>query len=80
MSCRQKGKYYMTIEEAIRSRHTVRNYDGRALEGETEKTLRSMMAAINEKTGLHFQFINGVTDALSPYTIRYGRWTGVTNL
>ena len=79
MSCRQKGKYYMTIEEAIRSRHTVRNYDGRALEGETEKTLRSMMAAINEKTGLHFQFINGVTDALSPYTIRYGRWTGVTN-
>lgn len=69
----------MTIDEAIRNRHTVRNYDGRALAPETEKTLQAMINAVNQEAGLHFQLINGENEALAPYTIHYGKWTGVTN-
>lgn len=69
----------MTIEEAIKNRHTVRSYDGRALEAATAETLQSMIDEINQKADLHFQLINGEENALSAYTIRYGKWTGVTN-
>jgi hypothetical protein len=69
----------MTMEEAIKTRHTIRTYDGRALAPEIARTLQSMIAEINRKAGLHFQLMNGIKDALAPYTIRYGKWTGVTN-
>ncbi len=69
----------MTLLEAIQERHTVRNYAGKALEGEVLAALQAKIAEINEKTGLHLQLINGKENAFGDYTIRYGIWKNVTN-
>lgn len=69
----------MELLEAIRVRHTVRNYSGRAIEGEDLAQLSALIQRVNAEGGLNFRLINGVENALSPYRIRYGRWTGVSN-
>lgn len=69
----------MTIAEAVKVRHTIRAYSGKAIEGERLKKLQEMIRHANEEGGLHFQLINGQENALSPFRIRYGKWTGVTN-
>ncbi len=69
----------MTLQEAIRDRHTVRTYTGAALEGATLETLEGMIREFNEEAGLHMQLVNGKQDAFEGFTIHYGKWTGVTN-
>lgn len=69
----------MNLQEAIRVRHTIRKYDGKAIEGQQLEELTEWIRKVNEKGNLHFQLVNGQENALAPYKIRYGRWTGVTN-
>lgn len=69
----------MNLLDAVKERHTVRKYGGRAIEGEALKNLQSMIAQANEKGNLHFQLVNGKENAFAQLTIHYGKWTGVTN-
>lgn len=79
MNNENRRKHRMTIEEAIRTRHTVRSYNGTPVQGEQLQQLEKMIREADAEGSLHFQLINGKQDALAPYSIRYGRWTGVTN-
>lgn len=47
----------MTVIDAIRERHSVRNYQDRAIEAEIAAQLEVLITEINEASGLHFQFI-----------------------
>lgn len=69
----------MNIFEAINVRHTVRRYDGRPLEGGTLAELQDLIRRLNAEGHLHMQLVNGRADAFAPFTIHYGKWTGVTN-
>lgn len=69
----------MNIFDAVKERHTIRNYDGRAIEGENLKRLEELISEVNLEGGLHFQLVNGQENALDAFTIRYGKWTNVTN-
>ncbi len=69
----------MTLLEAIQKRHTIRTYTGAALEGTILEELNAKIAEINADGKLHFQLINGKENAFDDFTIRYGKWTNVTN-
>ena len=69
----------MTLLEAIKDRHTVRSYSGKAIEGDNLKTLRDMISKANEEGKLNIQLVNGVEGAFSHFIIHYGKWEGVTN-
>ncbi len=68
----------MTILEAIEKRHTIRNYDGKAI-NEQLNELEELINHINEESGFHLQLVNGKENAFDIFTIRYGKWTHVTN-
>ncbi len=53
----------MTIEEAIKARHTVRSYDRRKLPAGTAKLLSERISANNKKYGLRMRLITENTDA-----------------
>ncbi len=69
----------MTIFEAIEKRHTVRSYNGTAIEGELLQELTAMIERFNEEGKLHMQLVNGRENAFDDFVIHYGKWTGVTN-
>ncbi len=69
----------MDILEAVQKRHTIRTYDGRAIEGEVLDELQAMIADFNEAGRIHMQLVNGREGAFDEFTIRYGKWTNVTN-
>lgn len=68
----------MTEEDAIRSRHSVRSYDGKPLSVEEKTAIEAKIREINADSGLHIQL---VTD--EPRTFKgfasYGSFKGVTN-
>ncbi len=64
--------------EIVKQRHTVRNYEPRAIEGEQLAALQAMIARINAEQGLNLQLVNGSEQGLAPYGVRYGKWN-VTN-
>ncbi len=43
----------MDLMEAVRARHSVRNYTDRPIEGEVLKALEEEIAACNREAGLH---------------------------
>lgn len=69
----------MDLLKAIKERHTVRNYLGKAIEGEKLATLQDMIEQANLEANLNIQLVNGKEDAFSKFTVRYGRWENVSN-
>ncbi len=56
----------MTIEEAMKSRHTVRKYTDQKLSVETAKELSSRISGNNEKYGLRMRLVTDSKDAFGP--------------
>ena len=69
----------MTIEEAIRNRHSVRQYDGSPLAEDQVTNLTAEIEKINAARGLHIQLIQNEPKAFSGFLARYGKFRGVTN-
>ena len=69
----------MTIEEAIRNRHSVRQYDGSPLAEDQVTNLTAEIEKINAARGLHIQLIQNEPKAFSGFLARYGKFTGVQN-
>lgn len=68
----------MTLEEAIKARHSVRSYDGRPLSSELKSAIEAQIGVINAEAGLHLQLVTNEPRAFKGFA-SYGSFKGVTN-
>ena len=68
----------MTIEEAIKHRHSVRKYIHKPLSTEVVRILEEKIGECNKKDGLHIQLVTQETKAFSGI-MSYGKFHGVEN-
>ena len=69
----------MDIYEAIRERHSVRNYDSRPIEDEKIERLHEIIDSCNRIGKLHIQLVLNEPEAFRSRLARYGSFSGVTN-
>lgn len=69
----------MTILEAMRERHSVRQYLDRPLEAETAEQLEDAIEDINRESGLHIQLVKDEPKAFQTFLAHYGIFRGVSN-
>lgn len=68
----------MTEEEAIRARHSVRNYEERPIGAEAKSAIEAKIAELNAAGGLHMQLVTGEPRAFRGFA-SYGSFKGVTS-
>ena len=68
----------MTIEEAIRNRHSVRKYIDKPLSPEQIDILQNKIAEVNNESGLHVQLVVNEPKAFCG-RMAYGNFWGVSN-
>lgn len=69
----------MTIFEAIEQRHSVRQYEDKAIESELIKKLNNEIDAINKESGLNIQMFNDEPEAFQANKPSYGQFSGCRN-
>ena len=69
----------MDLQEAIRSRHSVRSYTDRKIEGDVLAQLRGTIDDCNRESGLHIQLCLDEPKAFSGMMARYGKFKNVKN-
>ena len=69
----------MTIEEAIKQRHSVRIYDERPLKIEQIRELQAEINECNHDTGMHIQLVVDDPKAFKSKWVHYGRFQNVRN-
>ena len=69
----------MDVKEAIRERHSVRQYKDSPLKTDVKERLASLVKECNEKSGLHIQLICDDSDCFNTFLAHYGRFTNVNN-
>ncbi len=69
----------MTIMEAIRQRHSVRQYTDKPLGEDVIRPLEEEIAAYNKESGLHIQLVKNESKAFDSFMAHYGKFSGVTN-
>ena len=67
----------MTIKEAIRERHSVRQYQDRPLEDDARAALESLISKCDQESGLHIQLICGDPDCFDSFMAHYGKFKNV---
>lgn len=69
----------MELTEAIKQRHSVRQYELRPLDSQTASLLQAEIDACNAESGLHFQLITNEPKAFDSFMAHYGKFSGVIN-
>lgn len=69
----------MTELEAIRARHSVRQYLNNPLKPDELAALRADVNACNKESGLHIQLVTNEPKAFEGSMARYGKFSGVAN-
>lgn len=69
----------MTIMEAIKSRHSVRSYQDKAIPAGIIAALEKEIAACNAEGGLRIQLVTNEKDAFAGFLAHYGKFSGVQN-
>ena len=69
----------MTIREAIKARHSVRQYQDRPIEEGAVSRLKELTAQCNEESGLSIQLICEDSECFNSFLAHYGKFTGVNN-
>lgn len=69
----------MNLEEAVKVRHSVRQYQQTPLEPEVLAQLQAEMDACNQESGLHIQLVTNEEKAFDSFMAHYGKFSGVTN-
>ena len=69
----------MTIQEAIKARHSVRAYKGQPLAEDIVRELENEIAEQNRKGHLHIQLIKNEPKAFQGKLAKYGKFSNVTN-
>lgn len=69
----------MDIMEAMKQRHSVRQYQDRPLEEAAAAALKEEIARCNQESGLHIQLVLNEPKAFDGFMAHYGSFRGVTN-
>ena len=69
----------MTIQEAIKARHSVRAYKGEPLAADVVEVLEEKIKELNEKGHLHMQLIRNEPKAFQGKLAKYGKFRGVND-
>ena len=69
----------MNISDAIKQRHSVRNYIPKAIEEDTLRALENVISECNKESGLHIQLVTNEPKAFDSTMAHYGKFSGVTN-
>lgn len=69
----------MDLMEAMKNRHSVRQYIDRPIESEIAEALQTEIAACNREGGLHIQLVTEEPKAFDSFMAHYGKFSGVTN-
>lgn len=69
----------MNLTEAMKARHSVRQYEDRPLESSVVSALQDEIRACNKESGLHIQLVTGEPKAFAGFMAHYGKFRGVTD-
>ena len=69
----------MTLQEAIKARHSVRQYTGKPIEAEKIQQLQTLIDECNREGGLHIQLVTNEPKAFAQGMAKYGKFSGVSN-
>lgn len=69
----------MTLEEAIRARHSVRQYLDKPIEAEKIEQLQEFINECNREGGFHIQLVTEEPKAFAGGMAKYGKFRGVRN-
>ena len=69
----------MTLQEAIKARHSVRQYKETAIEAEKIAQLQALIDQSNSEAGLHMQLVTNEPNAFSQGMAKYGKFSGISN-
>ena len=69
----------MELMEAIKQRHSVRQYTDKKIEANILTELKAEIDACNQESGLHIQLVTDEPKAFDSFMAHYGKFSGVTN-
>ena len=69
----------MTLQEAMRARHSVRQYLEKPIEEEKLKQLQTLIDECNQKGKLHIQLVTNEPKAFAGGMAKYGKFSGISN-
>ena len=69
----------MNLTEAMRERHSVRQYKDQPLSEEAVSALKEEIDACNQEGGLHIQLVTDEPKAFDGFMAHYGKFSGVKN-
>lgn len=69
----------MDVIDAIKNRHSVRQFDERPLDDSTINELNEEIERCNDESGLHIQLVTNEPKAFSSLRAHYGKFSGVTD-
>ena len=69
----------MDIKEAIRNRHSVRQYKETPIDEETGARLRLLIESVNDESSQHFQLICDDSECFNSFMAHYGKFKNVRN-
>ena len=69
----------MDLMEAMKARHSVRQYMDKPLEKKAVEELQAEIDACNQESGLHIQLVRNEPKAFDGFMAHYGKFSGVAN-
>lgn len=69
----------MDIKEAIKSRHSVRQYKDKAIEEGVKKELEDLIKECNDLSGLNIQLVLNDPECFDTFLAHYGKFTNANN-
>ncbi len=69
----------MDIKEAIKERHSVRNYKDIPIDGDVAEKLNNIIRECNEESGLNFQLICNDPECFDTFLAHYGNFKNANN-
>ncbi|MGN0546466.1 MAG: nitroreductase family protein [Acutalibacteraceae bacterium] len=69
----------MELSDAIKSRHSVRQYENKAIDADIINELQAEIDACNKEGDLHIQLVTDEPEAFDSFMAHYGKFSGVTN-
>lgn len=69
----------MNIQEAIKTRHSVRQFKNKPIASETVKDLNALITECNAESGLHMQLILDDPECFNTMLAHYGKFTNANN-
>ncbi len=69
----------MSLQEAIKARHSVRQYTDKPIDNEAIALLQEKTQTLNAASGLHIQLVSDEPQAFDSFMAHYGKFSGVRN-